>query len=340
MNSTKAIIIVLVTIILAGGFMFFQYVYNKSGVEAPPKTYKVGVIVNTEAVQSPNVEGFKAGMSALGYQEGANIEYIYRHAQNNKDLQVKFADEIVSTNPDAIVLVSPQTAAYLKSKNLKIPLVFMDSDPGPLVKNPDAPEANITGVRTGFLEYAGKRVEMLKEMDASVKKIIVSPEKKHPNYASFMRGVKEVADKLNIEIVEIPSEDIKDFVARAPKILNKKNGDAFIYFPGPNNNAPNPQDRKLIIAQLIKEKILSITHIMEFGAKEGVLASYGIYRTAAGKEAAYIVDQILKGKPIKEIPVADSIKSLNLELNLKTAKEIGITIPQAVLSRANKVYQE
>lgn len=340
MNSAKAILITLAAIVLIGGFIFLQYVYVPFGEKAPQKIYKVGIVVNTEAVQAPNVDGFKAGMSALGYKEGANIKYIYRHAQNNKDLQVKFADEIVSANPDAIVLISPQTAAYLKSKNLKIPLVFMDSDPGPLVKNPDAPEANITGVRTGFLEYAGKRVEMMKELDASIKKIIVSPEKKHPNYASFMSGIKEAASKLKIEIVEIPSADIKDFVARAPQILSKKNGDAFIYFPGPNNNAPSPQDRKIIISQLIKEKILSITHIMEFGAKEGVLASYGIYRAEAGGEAAYMVDQILKGKPIKEIPVADPVKSLNLELNLKTAKDLGITIPKAAISRAKKVYQE
>lgn len=340
MKSTTAITIVLVAIISVGGFMFFRYVYNQSGAEPPQKTYKVGIIVNTEAVQTPNVEGFKAGMGALGYQEGANIEYIYRHAQNNKDLQVKFADEMIGASPDAIVLVSPQTAAYLKSKNLKIPLVFMDSDPGPLVQNPDAPEANITGVRTGFLEYAGKRVEMLKELHASVKKIIVSPERTHPNYLSFMSGIKEAADKLNIEIVEMPSADIKDFVSRSQQILSKKNGDAFIYFPGPNNNAPNPQDRRLIVAQLIKEKILSITHIMEFGAKEGVLASYGIYRNETGKEAARIVDQILKGKPIREISVADPIKSLNLELNLKTAKELGIEIPQALILRAQKVYRE
>lgn len=340
MNSTKAVIIVFATIVLVGGFVFFQYVYNQSVVEAPPKTYKVGIIVNTEAVQAPNVEGFKSGMKALGYQEGANIEYIYRHAQNNKDLQVKFADEIVGANPDAIVLVSPQTTAYLKSKNLKIPLVFMDSDPGPLVKNPDAPEANITGVRTGFLEYAGKRVEILKELDPDIKKIIVSPEKTHPNYTSFMSGVKDAASKLNIEVVEIPSKDVNDFVSRSQQIISKKNGDAFIYFPGPNNNAPNPQDRKRVVAQFIKEKIPAITHIMEFGAKEGVFASYGIYRTEAGKEVSYIVDQILKGKPIKEIPVAAPIKSLNLELNLQTAKSMGMVIPQAILLRANKVYQE
>lgn len=332
--------LVLLAFALIGGYVFYNFLSPYFKKSPPPRVYKIGIIVNTEAVQLPNVEGFKSKMSELGYKEGTNIEYIYRHAQNDKNLQIKFADEIVSANPDAIVLLSPQTTAYLSTKNLTIPLVFMDADPGTLVKNPDAPEANITGVRTGFLEYAGKRVEILKEMNPAIKKIIVSPEKTHPNYASFMKGAREAADKLNIEIVEIPSDNVKDFVSRSAQILNKKNGDAFIYFPGPNNNAPNPEDRQRIVAQLIKEKLLSITHIMEFGAKNGVLASYGIYRPDVGKEAAYMVDQILKGTSIKNIPVSLPLKGFVLELNLKTAQVIGITIPEILISRANKIYNE
>ena len=336
MNSIKATTIVLIAIVLIGAFVFSQYVYNQAGVE-PARKYKIGLLIHNPPVQNANIEGLKAGMLELGYEEGKNIEYILKDASANLDLIGKLADELLAEKPDLIAVPSTPGALALK-KNTSIPIVFIDvgavSD---LVKNINAPEANITGVIGGTSEFTGKRLEILKEIIPTIKKIIISAEKKFPNYNPFMSSLKAGAAKLGIEIAEFPTEDAKDFVSKLPTIINKKNGDAFMYFPGPNNFPLEDKDRKLIVAQLIKEKLPSIGHNMELGANTGILASYGNYRFDVGKKAALLADKILKGAQVKDVPVL-FIKDLTMEINLKTAKSIGITIPQDILLQANKVY--
>ncbi|KKT40928.1 hypothetical protein A2W54_01035 [Candidatus Giovannonibacteria bacterium RIFCSPHIGHO2_02_43_13] len=338
MNSIKAITIVLIAIILIGVFVFFQYVYNQANVE-PMKKYKVGLLIHNPPVQNANIEGLKAGMRELGYEEGKNIEYILEDASADIGLIGKLADELIAEKPDLIATPSTPGALAFK-KNTSIPIVFIDvgavSD---LVKNVNVPEANVTGVIGGTSEFAGKRLEILKEIIPTMKKVIISAEKKFPNYNPFMSSLRAGAAKLGVEIAEFPTEDAKDFVSKLPTIINKKNGDAFMYFPGPNNFPLEDKDRKLIVAQLIKEKLLSIDHNMELGANTGILASYGNYRFDVGKKAALLADKILKGAQIKDVPVL-FIKDLTMEINLKTAKSIGITIPQDILLQANKVYNE
>jgi len=326
------------------GFIFFQYTYNQTNVE-PLRKYKIGIIINND-VQMPNVDGFKSKMKELGYIDGANTEYIIKNAQNKPDLQIKYPEEIIAAKSDMIVVLSPAVAVNLSKQNPSVPVLFMDIDPETLIKDKAYPEKNITGVSAGFLDFAGKRVEVLKEIYPSIKKIIIPSDKNHPNYPKFIESVRAAASRLQIEIVEIQTKDIGDFLSRLPEIVNKKNGDALIFYPGPNNisaagGAANAPKRKLIVDQLIKEKMPAINHNMEIGcASEGVLACYGNYRVDVGKEGAILADKILKGVPIKDIPVVPPVKTLVLEINLKTAKSIGITIPQAILSRANKVYQE
>lgn len=338
MNSTKAIIIVLATIILVGGFIFFRYVYDKVGVEQEQK-YKIGLLIHNPPVQNPNIEGFKAGMRELGYEEGKNVEYILKDANAKLDQIDKFADELLAAKPDLIAVPSTPGALALKKKTA-IPIIFIDAGAvSDLVKNINAPEANITGVIGGTSEFAGKRLEILKEIVPTIKKIIISPEKKYPNYRSFIDSLADGAAKLGIEVVEFPTESAKDFVSKLPAIINRKNGDAFMYFPGPNNFPLDGADRKLIVDQLIKEKLISIDHNMELGANTGILASYGNYRSYVGKKAAGLADKILKGSAMKDVPVL-FIKDLTLEINLKTAKGIGVTIPQNVILQASKIYQE
>lgn len=338
MNSTKAIIITLVVIVLTGGFVFSKYIYDKVRV-GPERKYKIGLLIHNPPVHNPNIDGFKAGMRELGYEEGKNVEYILKDASANLDLIGKLADELIALKPDLIAVPSTPGALALK-KNTLIPIVFIDAGAvSDLVKNVNAPEANITGVIGGSSEFAGKRLEILKEIVPTLKKIIVSTDKKYPSYNSFMDSLTEGATKLGVEIAEFPTENAKDFVSKLPAIINKKNGDGFMYFPAPNNFPLDGKDRKLIVAQLIKEKLLSIDHNMELGANTGILTGYGNYRFDVGKKAAALADKILKGSEIKNVPVL-FIKDLTLEINLKTAKSIGITIPKNILLQASKLYQE
>lgn len=323
--------------IIVGGIVIGFY-YFGSTFRGVPRRYKVGLFIHNPPVHKANIEGFKAGMRELGYEEGKNIEYILKDANTNLDIVDKLAEELLAEKPDLIAVPSTPGALALK-KNASIPIVFIDVGTiSGLVKNINAPEANITGVVGGTSEFAGKRLEILKEIIPTIKKVIVSPDKKFPSYDLFISSLKEGALKLGIEVVEFPTKDAKDFVSKLPAIINKKNGDAFMYFSGPNNFPLEDKSQKLIVAQLIKEKLPSIDHNMELGANTGILSSYGNYRFDVGKKAALLADKILKGAKVKDVPVI-LISDLSLEINLAVAKAIGLTIPQTVLLRASKIYQ-
>ena len=337
----KYIIDISIVIIALLGLLTVSFFWKDIKQQNEPEgNYKIGVIINFEPAQGPNVAGFKAQMEKLGYKEGQNTEYVYRITENIPEKFTSITEEIASANLDLIILGSGQVAMALKQKNLKTPMIIMDIDPTAFISNFKAPEANITGLRVGFLDFAAKRLEIMKEIDPTIKKIIVPTGKMHPNYASYMNELRIGASKLNIEIVEFPTKDLAYFMARYREIIQKKNGDAFIFFPGPNTQPFTPADRRKIVDQLVKEKISSITHNMEIGANEGILIGYGNHRADVGLEAAVLADKILTGTPIKELPVEPSIKTLHLEINLKTAKDIGITIPQDILARALKIYNE
>ena len=333
----QAINILLIVIILGGALVWFYYF--GPGFQAPAKKYRIGILIEQDLFLA-NFDGFKAGMSTLGYKEGANVEYIVRNAKANENLRRQYEDELTRLKSDLIVAASTPAAKELADKHLAIPVLFVDiGSAAGIVENLARPEANVTGIFGGTADFAGKRLEMLKSIDPNVRKVIVSPEKDFSSYGTFMKSLSEAAKHLGVEIVEIPSKNQQDFLAKLQQILNRKNGDAFVYFPAPNN-APNAAaDRKRIIEQLIREKIVSINHNLERGANEGVLASYGNSRYDVGRQAAVLADKILKGIAIKDIPVV-KIKDLALELNLDTAKAIGVKIPDSIKLRASKIYQE
>ncbi len=336
MRQTVVAVLALMVVSLAAAFIYFL---QKGSFFEQARKYKVGLFIHNPPVHKANIEGFKAGLRELGYEEGENIEYILKDANANLDIVDKLVDELLAEKPDLIAVPSTPGAFALK-KNTSIPVVFIDVGTiSGLVENINAPEANITGVIGGTSEFAGKRLEVLKEIIPTIKKVIVSPDKKFPSYDLFISSLKEGAAKLGVEVAEFPTKDAKDFISKLPAIINKKNGDAFIYFPGPNNFPLENKDQKLIVAQLIKEKLPSIDHNMELGANTGILASYGNYRFDIGKKAALLADKILKGAQVKDAPVL-FIKDLTLEINLNTAKALGIKIPDSILLRANKVYRE
>lgn len=348
----QAITTLLVLIILGGAGIAIYYFQRQLKAPPPQKTYKIALIRNHNTLAS-NFKGLQEGLSRLGYKEGTNVDYVTLKPEVEKefnkhsssDAQVAFWKEheqvFLEAKPDIIVTASTPLANYFSKRQLNIPVVFMDvGSVRNVVANLEKPEGNITGITGGIVEFVAKRIEILKEINPAFKKLIVSPDKNFPNYTPFMESVKKAAKSLGLEVIEIPSKDVDDFVARLPKIISKKNGDAFLFFAGPNNTPSEKERRKLIIDQLVKERIPSINQNMELGAVEGILASYGAYRFETGKELAFVVDQILKGKAVNEIPVVPPLKSVVLEINLKTAKDLGVTIPDSILQRANKVYNE
>ena len=323
--------------IIAGGAVIWFYYFGPT-FQGPHKTYKVGVLVEQDLLAA-NYEGFKAGMAELGYKEGVNIEYIVRNSKANVNLRHQYENELIADKPDLIVAASTPAAKEFKDKNLSTPVLFIDiGSASGIVENFARPEANVTGILSDNANLTGKRLEILKAIKPEIGKVIVSPQKDFPSYNAFMKSIREAAQNLKMGVVEIPSLNQDDFLSRIEQIINRKNGDAFVYFPAPNNAVNSLADRKRIVERLISEKIVSVNHNLDRGANEGVLASYGIPRYDVGKQAALLADKILNGAAIKDVPVV-LIRELTLELNLAAAKAMSINIPQAILLRASKIYQ-
>jgi putative tryptophan/tyrosine transport system substrate-binding protein len=348
----KLAVLLFIALIVAVIFGYFRYQGSFEPNNVDTKVYKIGLIENHNTF-IPSFKGLLDGLEKLGYKEGVNVEYIRfsteQKAEANKnaraDEQVAYwktqEDLFLSQSPDILITASTPLSAYLSARKFDFPVVFMDiGGTKNIVENPNSPEGNITGITGGNTEFVSKRLEILKELDPSIKKVIISPDTAFPNYPPFIASIRSAAALLGLEIVEIPTSNANEFISKLGEILTKKNGDAFFYFAGPNNTPPEPARRKMIIDQLIKERLLSINQNMELGANEGVLASYGAYRFETGIEAAAIVDNVLTGRAIKDIPVTPPIKSIKLEINLDTAKAIGLTVPQSFVIEASKVYGE
>ena len=318
MNFTlkQAIFTVLAAIIIVGGYFSWQFISKETQPTAPPKNYKIGFLaLSDKDVQSENYIAFKAHMGKLGYVEGKNVEYIVKQGDRNikGDLE-KSAKELNESGLDLILTGGTTSTVPLKElKDLKTSVYFLSAArPELVVGNLAAPEGLITGISEGVVSLAGKRLEFLKEIDAAAQEL----------------GIKTVA----IEIEAGKYEQIFEKL----KTITRANGiDGYIAC----TCLSNEKYAKELADYFRKEKIPSINAEVGIGAKLGWLATYSNNRTRTGELAAESVDRILKGTPISQIPVKFASDVL-FELNLKTAKEIGITIPQAILSRANKVYQE
>ena len=343
MNFTlkQAIFTVLAAIIIVGGYFSWQFISKETQPTAPPKNYKIGFLaLSDKDVQSENFIAFKARMEKLGYIEGKNVEYIVKQGDRNikGDLE-NGAKELNEAGLDLILTGGTTSTVPLKELvNLKTPVYFLSAArPELVVSNLTSPEGLITGMSEGVVSLAGKRLEFLKEIDPSIKKVASIVEKGHTTAAAAQAKIDAAAKKLGIKTVVIEIDAGKyEQIFEKLKTITRANGiDGYIAC----TCLSNEKYAKELADYFRKEKISSINAEVGIGAKLGWLATYSNNRTRTGELAAESVDRILKGTPISQIPVKFASDVL-FELNLKTAKEIGITIPQAILSRANKVYQE
>lgn len=305
----------------------------------PQKVYKIGFFVLAEKdVQSENFQGFKSEMEKLGYNDGVNAEYIIRQADRNKPEETeKAAKEMNKANLDIILTGSTFATEVLKKlPDLKTPVFFLAAGrPTALVKNFGSPEGFITGIGEPTAEFAGKRLEFLKELVPSLKKIVSIIDRGHPTALAFIKSVEDGAKSLGIktEVFEVDKPD--ELLNKLSLIVSDGGTSAYIACSCPSNT----KYPKELADYFRKNKIPSISDEVKVGARIGWLATYSNDRRKAGERGAILVDQILKGKPISQIPV-EIAKDVLLEINLKTAKDLGINIPAYILNRANKIYNE
>jgi putative ABC transport system substrate-binding protein len=308
--------------------------------QQPKKVPLIGYLSNTDpASESTRSEGVRLALRERGHIEGQNIATEYRYSEGKSDRFSELAAELVRLKVD-IILVAGGARAVRAAKiaTKTIPIVMMGSSADPveagLVDSLARPGGNVTGITNLARELGGKRLELLKEAVPKIARVAVLYD---PATASNLFEVKEVlpvaARALGLTIQSWEVRDADGF-ERVFAALNKQRPDG-LYVPvgGPLMFA----NEKRIVGFALKSRLPSVYDNRE-AVDAGGLMSYAADEADSYRRVAYFVDRLLKGTMPADLPVEQPMR-FELVVNLKTAKQIGVTIDPNLLARANKVIK-
>ena len=281
------------------------------------------------------VEAFRQGLRELGYVEGKNIVIEWRYAEGKLDRLAALAAELARLNVDIIITGGPPATRSAKQATATIPIVMAyDDDPvgSGFVASLARPGGNITGLSTLSPEISGKQLELLKEIVPKLSRVGVLGDVIRPGTPQALREINVAADAFRVQVQYLEVRGPKD-IEIAFRAASQEHADAVLVLASP---VLTPQ-RKHVIELATKSRLPAIYARREF-VEDGGLMSYGVSITDLFRRAAYLVDKILKGTKPADLPVEQPTK-FEFIINLKAAKQIGLTIPPNVLVRADRVIK-
>ena len=311
-----------------------------ASAQQPTKVPRIGYLSNTDAAtDSARAEGIRLALRDLGYIEGQSIAIEYRYAEGKRDRTAELASELVRFKVDIIVVAAGGgnvQAAMNATKTIPIVMTGGGIDPveAGYVESLARPGGNVTGITNLSRELGGKRLELLKE---AVPKLVRVAVLYSPAIAGVAREVKEnlpvAARALGLTVRSWEVRDADDF-EKVFAALNKERPDG-LYVHG--SGGVMRVNEKRIVGLALKSRLPSMYVNSRF-VDAGGLMSYGADEAERYRRVAYFVDKILKGAKPADLPVEQPTK-FELVINLKTAKQIGVNIPQSLLYRADKVIK-
>jgi putative ABC transport system substrate-binding protein len=288
--------------------------------------------------QSARIESFRQGLRELGYVEGKNIIIIiieYRYAEEKRDRLSTLAAELVRLKVDVIVTGGGGSTRAAKEATNTIPIVMaQDSDPvgNGFVASLARPGGNITGLSNLSPEISGKQLELLKEIIPKLSRVAVLGTSTSPANAPQLRELELAAGAFNVKLQYLGVLDPKD-IETAFRAATKGSAEAILVLPGPIFNSNRSQIAKLAVKSRLPAIYSHSRYVIDGG-----LMTYSVNQTDLDRRAATYVDKILKGAKPAELPVEQPQK-FEFIINLRAAKQIGLTIPPNVLARADKVIK-
>ena len=308
--------------------------------QQPKKIWRIGYLSAFDAAtESARSEPIRRALRELGYVEGQNIATEYRYAEGKQDRFPELVAELVRLKADIIVVAGGgRVIQAAKNATKTIPIVMTGLGAHPVeagfVESLARPGGNVTGITNLGRELGGKRLELLKEAVPKVARVAVLYDPALPGTALEVKEVLPVAARalgLTIQPWEVRTPDDFDRVFAA---IGKWRPDG-LYVPGAGPVILINQTR--IVGFALKSRLPSMYPGREF-VDAGGLMYYGADIAETHRRVAYYVDRILKGAKPADLPVEQPTK-FELVINLKTAKQIGLTIPQSMLYRADKVIK-
>ena len=308
-----------------------------AGAQQAGKVYRIGYLASYSSTTAPHrIEPFRQGLRELGWVEGKNIVIEYRWAEGRYERLPDLAAELVRLKVDVIVAAPTAAAVAAKNATGTIPIVMLGaSDPVGLglIASLARPGGNVTGVSYSVgVETFGKELELLKEIVPKVRRVAILSNPASPVQPLFIREVNGAARSLGIQLQLLEVRGPNEFEGAFAAMAKERVGallvvaDAMFIF------------HRTRLAALAARSRLPAAYGVRASVEAGGLMSYGPSVRDLFRRSATFVDKILKGAKPGDLPVEQPTK-FELVINLKTAKALGLMIPQALLQRADEVIQ-
>ncbi len=320
---------------LALGAILFA-LCSTADAQQPKKVPRIGYLGNSSpALERDFVDAFRQGLGDLGYAEGHNILIEYRWAEGRYDRFPEFAAELVRLKVDVFLTAGTPGALAAKQATQTIPIVMAvsgDAVGTGLVQSLARPGGNITGLTRMTRDLDGKRLELLKEIVPSLSRVATLLNPANPISARGWTEAQPAAKALRLKLESVEVKAADEFEAAFAAIARKRPGGLFIIA-----DQFLLAHRTQIVDFAARQSLPAIYPYSEF-VDAGGLMSYAANDPAMFRRAATYVDKILKGTKPADLPVEQPTK-FEFVINLKTAKQISLTIPPNVLARADKVIR-
>jgi putative tryptophan/tyrosine transport system substrate-binding protein len=304
--------------------------------QQPTKVPRIGYLSATSpSANVGRIEAFRQGLRELGYVEGKNIVIEWRYAEGKFDRLPALVAELVRLKVDVIVTSGPQATRPAKEATNTIPIVMaQDSDPvgSGFVASLARPGGNITGLATFAPDLSGKQLELLKEIVPKLSRVAVVGDSNEPGNAQALQEVELAAETFKVQLQYLDVLNLKD-IEHSFQSASKQRAGAVLVL-----NSPNLSSHRTEVVNLAAKNRLPAMYFRSDFVEDGGLMSYATNLIDLSRRAATYVDKILKGTKPADLPV-EQPKKFELIINLKTAKQIGLTIPPNVLARADRVIK-
>lgn len=309
------------------------------GAQAAPKTYRVGILSGLDFF-ADTADGFKAKMTDLGYKEGQNIVYDVQQSNIDPAKYQQILQKFVADKVDLIFVFPTEAALEAKAatQGTDIPVVFANTalEGVNLVESVREPGGNITGARLPGPEQSAKRLEILHELMPQAKRVWVTYLQNYPAVPAVLEALHPTASSLGITLVEVPANspaDVQaDLQARAQSA--DLGLDAILLLSEPLGVSP---DGFAIISKFAAEHNVPVGGGFVFEGDQGGVFDNTLDYIEVGRSAASLADKIFKGTPAGTIPVVSP--EIHLVINYKVAQKLGLTVPEGLLSRADKIIR-
>jgi putative tryptophan/tyrosine transport system substrate-binding protein len=306
--------------------------------QQPERVRRIGVLMN-RAAENPEgqdrLAAFHQGLQELGWGVGRNVRIDTRWSEDNADQTVKHAADLVALTPDIILASGTLAVTALQRINRTLPIVFASvADPvgAGIVDGLAHPGGNTTGFMLYEYNLGAKYLELLKEIAPSVKRVAIIRNAANPAGIAIFGALQNAAQSLGLEASPINIRDAGEIERSVAAFARSPNGGLIV-----TQSASATIHRDLIIALAARHKLPAV-YSLRYDVTGGGLVSYGPDIVDQFRQAAAYVDRILKGAKPADLPVQAPTKYL-LVINVKTAKALGLTVPETLLARADEVIE-